>query len=44
MTPREGKASGSRDTRKTVIILMFSLVPPPPSVVVVDFIGTMKSN
>ena len=53
MTPSEGKDSDSSDSRKTFIILMFSLVLEMlldfsflshPSVVVVDFIGTMKYN
>ena len=53
VTPSEGKDSDSSDSRKTFIILMFSLVLEMlldfsflshPSVVVVDFIGTMKYN
>ena len=52
MSPSEGKDSDSSDSRKTSIILMFSLVLYilvdfflffPPSVVVDDFIGTTKS-
>ena len=53
MTPSEGKDADSRDSRKTFIILIFWLVLQfildfffftSPSVVVVDFIGTKKSN
>ena len=56
MTPSEGKDSDSSDSRKAFIILMFSFVLLslldfflffpifPPSVVVVDFVGTIKSN
>ena len=54
MTPREGKDSDSSDSRKKhLLFLCFHLFcrffwiffsPAFPSVVVVDFIGTMKSN
>ena len=50
MTPSTGKDSDSSDSRKAFIILMFSLVLQIlldfffPSVVVVNFVGTMKSN
>ena len=50
MTPSKGRDSDSSDSRKTFIILMFSLVLQilldffSQSVVVVNFIGTMKSN
>ena len=53
MTPSEGKDSDSSDPRKKIIILMFlfhrfsffsSFFPSPPSAVVVNFIGTKKSN
>ena len=55
MTLRERKDSDSSDSRKTFIIFMVGLVLSilldfffpffaPTSVVVVDFIGTMKSN
>ena len=54
VTPSEGKDCDSSDSRKTFIILMLWLVLQIlfdfcslslfPAVVVVDFIGTMKSN
>ena len=56
MTPSEGKDSDSSDSRKTFITLMFCLVLYvlldflfffslfAPSVIVVNFIGTMKSD
>ena len=53
MTPSEGKDSDSSDPRKTLILVLtcsvdsfgFFFFPfSSPSVVVVDFIGTMKSN
>ena len=50
MTPSNGKDSDSSNSGKTFIILMFSLVLQilldffSQSVVVVNFIGTMKSN
>ena len=50
LTPSKGKDADSSDSRKAFIILMFSLVLQIlldfffPSVVVVNFVGTMKSN
>ena len=49
--PREGKGSNSSDSRKTLFLCLICSVDSfgffsffPSSVVVVDFIGTMKSN
>ena len=53
MTPSEGKDSDSSDSRKTCYSYVltcsvdsfgFFCLPHPSSVIVVDFIGTMKSN
>ena len=53
MIPSTGKDSYSSDSRKTFIIIIFTYSVDsfffffsffPPSVVVVDFIGTKKSN
>ena len=54
MTPREGKDTDSRDSRKTFIILMLTCSVDSlgfflflfffHAVLVVDFFGTMKSN
>ena len=54
MNPREGKDSDSSDSRKYLLFLCYDLFCRffwiffsllfSPSVVLVDFIGTMKSN
>ena len=55
MTPSEGKDPDSSDSGKTLFLCFdlsvdffgffsFFFLSPPPPPIVVDFIGTMKSN